>query len=152
MNLFTSIISNLGILEIPLKGRNFTWSNMQSDPLLVQLDWCFTSANWTTSFPNTLLIPLAKTTSDHIPCVAYIGTSIPNACIFGLRITGWITRVSWMWYQTLGTSNWLQPLVLRVWWRSLKISSMILRNGADLSLTSKASLIIAMKSLLFWIS
>jgi hypothetical protein len=55
---------------------------MQSDPLLVQLDWCFTSANWTAYFPNTMLIPLAKTTSDHIPCVAQIGTSVPKARIF----------------------------------------------------------------------
>lgn len=55
---------------------------MQFDPLLVQLDWCFTSVNWTTNFPNTLLIPLAKTTSDHIPYVAQIGTSIPKACTF----------------------------------------------------------------------
>jgi hypothetical protein len=26
---FNSIISNLGLQEIPLKGRKFTWSNMQ---------------------------------------------------------------------------------------------------------------------------
>jgi hypothetical protein len=35
-------ISNLGLQEIPLKGRSYTWSNMQQDPLLEQLDWCFT--------------------------------------------------------------------------------------------------------------
>lgn len=57
---------------------------MQFDPLLVQLDWCFTSVNWTTNFPNTLLIPLAKTTSNHIPYVAQIGTSIPKACKRGV--------------------------------------------------------------------
>jgi hypothetical protein len=57
MNLFNSIISNLGIMETPLKGRNFTWSNMKSDPLMVQLDWCFTSVSWTTSFPNTIVGP-----------------------------------------------------------------------------------------------
>lgn len=43
---FNEIISELGLQEIPLKGRNFTWSNMQQDPLLQQLDWCFTSTNW----------------------------------------------------------------------------------------------------------
>jgi hypothetical protein len=32
--IFNEIISNLGILEIPLKGRKYTWSNMQDDPLL----------------------------------------------------------------------------------------------------------------------
>jgi hypothetical protein len=24
----------LGLIELPLKGRAFTWSNMQNDPLL----------------------------------------------------------------------------------------------------------------------
>jgi hypothetical protein len=32
--IFNEIISNLGLIEIPLKGRNFTCSNMHSDPLL----------------------------------------------------------------------------------------------------------------------
>jgi hypothetical protein len=26
--IFNEIISNLGLIEIPLKGRNFTWNNM----------------------------------------------------------------------------------------------------------------------------
>jgi hypothetical protein len=34
MFLFNEIIGHLGLLEIPLKGRRFTWSNMQSTPLL----------------------------------------------------------------------------------------------------------------------
>jgi hypothetical protein len=54
---FNSIISNLGLQEIPLKGRQFTWSNMQQDPLLEQLDWCFKSTNWITIYPNTLMLP-----------------------------------------------------------------------------------------------
>lgn len=42
--IFNEIISNLGLLEIqiPLKGRKVTWSNMQSEPLLEQIDWVFT--------------------------------------------------------------------------------------------------------------
>jgi hypothetical protein len=56
---FNSIISNLGFQEIPLKGRDYTWSNMQQDPLLEQLDWCFTSTNWISDFPNIMMIPLA---------------------------------------------------------------------------------------------
>jgi len=40
--IFNEIISNLGLMEIPLKGRNFTWSNIQSVPLLEQIDWVFT--------------------------------------------------------------------------------------------------------------
>jgi len=63
--IFNEIISNLGLLEIPLKGRNFTWSNMQSEPLLEQIDWVFTSINWISDFPNTLLLPLATSLAKY---------------------------------------------------------------------------------------
>ena len=32
--LFNEIIGQLGLLELPIKGRSFTWSNMQQIPLL----------------------------------------------------------------------------------------------------------------------
>jgi hypothetical protein len=35
---FNGIISNLGLQKVPLKGRAYTWSNMQQEPLLEQLD------------------------------------------------------------------------------------------------------------------
>jgi hypothetical protein len=38
MLLFNEAISNLGLVELPLKGRKFTWSNMQQDPLIERLD------------------------------------------------------------------------------------------------------------------
>jgi hypothetical protein len=85
MEIFNSIISHHGLMEIPLKGRNFTWSNMQETPLLEQLDWCFTSLPWTSSYPNTLMLPLAKTLSDHTPCLVQIGTSIPKTQIFRIE-------------------------------------------------------------------
>ena len=40
---FNEAIHNLALVEIPLKDRNFTWSNMQDAPLLEKLDWVFTS-------------------------------------------------------------------------------------------------------------
>jgi hypothetical protein len=80
--LFNSIISHLGLVELPLKGRAFTWSNMQDSPLLQQIDWFFTSCQWSLSFPNTEVLPLAKSTSDHVPCVVKIATAIPKAKIF----------------------------------------------------------------------
>jgi hypothetical protein len=45
MFLFDEIIGSLSLLELPLKGRSYTWSNMQRDPLLEQLDLFFTSSN-----------------------------------------------------------------------------------------------------------
>jgi exonuclease III len=79
---FNEIISSVGMQEIPLKGKNYTWSNMQEDPLLEQIDWCFTSTHWISAFPNTLMLPLSRPTSEHTPYRIQIGTSIPKAQIF----------------------------------------------------------------------
>jgi len=76
------VIGHLGLVELPLKGRAFTWSNMQSDLLLEQLDWFFTSVNLTLAYPNTMVLPLAKITSDHIPCKIVVGTNIPKTNLF----------------------------------------------------------------------
>lgn len=80
--IFNEIIGYLGLIELPIKGHAFTWSNMQLDPLLVQLDSFFTSTSWTLKYPNTMVKPLAWNTSDHLPCVVSVGTSIPKAKFF----------------------------------------------------------------------
>ena len=80
--IFNDAIDHLGLIELPLKGRSYTWSNMQANPLLEQLDWFFTSPNWTLNFPMTEVLPLAKITSDHISCKIAINTKIPRANIF----------------------------------------------------------------------
>jgi len=82
MLLFNEAINRQALAEIPLKGRNYTWSNMQDAPLLEKLNWCFTSESWALSFPSTMAIPLAKTTSDHTPVLIKIGTTIPKSHIF----------------------------------------------------------------------
>jgi hypothetical protein len=79
---FNEAISNLGLVELPLKGRKFTWSNMQQVPLLEKLDWFFTSSSWTLNYPSTLEFPPVKPTLDHLPSVVAIGTKIPRAKIF----------------------------------------------------------------------
>jgi hypothetical protein len=99
---FNEIISYLGLIELPIKGRSYTWSNMQVDPLLVQLDWFFTSSAWTLKFPNTLVHPLARPTSDHVPCVVSIGTTIPKAKVFRfenywVRMPGFLDVVKTIW-------------------------------------------------------
>lgn len=39
MFLFNEAISSLVLVELPLKGRRFTWSSKQQCPLLERLDW-----------------------------------------------------------------------------------------------------------------
>lgn len=82
MLMFNDAISTLGLIEIPLKGNRYTWSNKQEDPLLVRLDWFFTSSNWVTTYPSTMVQALSRDTSDHIPCVISIKVVIPKAKVF----------------------------------------------------------------------
>src|SRR4051812_13564 len=55
---------------------------MQLNPLLVQLDWHFTSIDWAIKYPNTVVMLLGKPVSDHSPCYICIQTRIPKAKIF----------------------------------------------------------------------
>jgi endonuclease/exonuclease/phosphatase family metal-dependent hydrolase len=64
---FNLAISQLGLQEIPLKGQTFTWSNMQRQPLLEKLDWCFVSPAWSSNFPAASALTLARGASDHVP-------------------------------------------------------------------------------------
>lgn len=100
--IFNEAISNIGLQELPLKGRTYTWSNMQSQPLLQQLDWFFTSPSWTTHYPNTMVTALNKCVSDHAPCVISIETSIPKSIIFRFEnywvdMTGFMEVVKIFW-------------------------------------------------------
>jgi hypothetical protein len=60
MILFNDAINRLGLIELPLKGRKFTWSNMQQDPLLEKLDWVFTI-----SYPSSFVYPIVKPTCNN---------------------------------------------------------------------------------------
>ena len=78
MFIFNEVIGHLGLIELPLKVIRYTWSNMQNVPL-EQIDWFFTTVSWTSCYPNTMVLPLARTNSDHVPCVVQIKTTIPKA-------------------------------------------------------------------------
>jgi len=85
MYLFNEAISFLGLIEIPLKGRKFTWSNKQVSPLLERIYWFFISTSWTLSYPNTFAYPLSIETSNHVPCAISISTKSPKGSFFHLE-------------------------------------------------------------------
>ena len=112
---FNSVIQAHDLEEISLKGRAFTWSNLQANPLLEKLDWVFTSVEWTTEFPNTMSFPLARMGSDHIPIHVKIGTDIPKAVLFRFE------------------NFWMDLMVSMILWMSLSelVLSMFLCFGRD---------------------
>jgi len=84
----------LGLNEIVLQGRKFTWSNMQQPPLLEKLDWVFTSNSWGISYPTTSVRALDMIPSDHCPCVVHISTSIPRNSVFKFENFGLSTKIT----------------------------------------------------------
>jgi hypothetical protein len=102
MLIFNDFIRRHNLIELQIKGRRFTWSNMQENPLLEQLDWFFTSFHWTAAYPSTLVTPQGKPTSDHTPCVITIQTSIPGSMVFRfenywMAHSGFLNTVSSSW-------------------------------------------------------
>jgi hypothetical protein len=85
MLVFNEFIRAQSLVELPIKGRRFSGSNMQQDPLLEQIDWFFTSMNWTFTCPNTVVLPQGKPISDHIPCIVCIKSTIPASKVFGFE-------------------------------------------------------------------
>jgi mannosylglycoprotein endo-beta-mannosidase len=79
---FNDAISRLRLVELPLRGCKYTWTNKQPSPLLERLDWFFTSNAWTTLLPNTFVSRLVRDTSDHTPCVITASTKTPRPMVF----------------------------------------------------------------------
>jgi hypothetical protein len=43
---FNDLIDELNLLEVPLQGRKYTYSNHQPNPILTKLDRVFLSIEW----------------------------------------------------------------------------------------------------------
>lgn len=118
MMIFNNIIINHDLVEIPLKGRAFTWSNMQDSPLLEKLDWIFTSSDWTIDHPNTMAFPLAKIPSDHVPIKVQIDSKIPKSQLFRFEefwteFEGFIDTVEKYWHNTTFFSDSAKNIVAK---------------------------------------
>jgi hypothetical protein len=103
---FNAAISQLGIVEIALKGRKYTWSNMQPSPLFEKLDWVFTSSSWTNSYPTTSVKALDMVPSDHCPCIVSILTQIPKSKIFRFE-NFWLKHPD---FQNVLSQCWNEPV------------------------------------------
>jgi hypothetical protein len=104
MLLFNDLIQHLDLVEVSFSGRAFTWSNMQSNALLEKLDWVFTWASWTLSFPDTKVLPLSRP-SDHTPYVIQMNSRIPKSHIFifenyWVQFDGFLDTVHLHWNST----------------------------------------------------
>ena len=66
MDSFNDTICDLGLIDIPLVGRSFTWSNKHVVPAFAKFDWFLISDAWDDVFHLSIFKALPKTLSDHI--------------------------------------------------------------------------------------
>ena len=104
--MFNDAISALGLIEIVLQGRKYTWSNMQPNPLLQKLDQVFTSSSQNLKYPDTTAKGLEMTPSDHCPCLVNISTEIPRPKVFRFEIF----LLQFQDFQQILNQVWLSPV------------------------------------------
>jgi hypothetical protein len=80
--IFNDLISSHNWIALPFTSRSFTRSNMQMPPLLVKLDWVFCSTDWLMAYPNSVVQPLSRPISDHVPYVTQFSSGIPRVSVF----------------------------------------------------------------------
>ena len=81
-SLFNDTLDRLGVVELPLLDRLFTWTNKQANPILARLDRAFVNTEQCTAFPNTTLTSLVRPTSDHTPLLITISSTTPKSSLF----------------------------------------------------------------------
>lgn len=74
MKEFNNTIELLELLEIPLVGRNYTWSSKRLTPTFLKLDWVLISSHWNSMGASYSLQDAPTTASDHTQLILDIRT------------------------------------------------------------------------------
>lgn len=67
MGRFKRFVDDMALVDLPLHGRRYTWSNEQANPTLERLDRVLVSVDWAERFPYCFLQALSSDMSDHSP-------------------------------------------------------------------------------------
>jgi hypothetical protein len=125
--IFHNLVHMLGLIDLRLHQRRFTWSNGREQPSFSRLDR--TNA-WSQTFPNNLQVALASSLSDYSPilCTSLTKFPLPNTFRFEnfwLKLPDFIdlVRQTWALQPTAQTTTELHiklikmRQVIRVWKR-----------------------------------
>lgn len=64
---FSDFIESNTLVDLPLQGVLFTWTNCQTPPIMTRIDRILVSQDWLDVYPNVAQIALNRPTSDHTP-------------------------------------------------------------------------------------
>lgn len=102
MRRFRRTLDALGVQELYLHGRLFTWSNERRRPTLERIDRAFASVQWLEDFADHRLRSLSSDSSDHAPLLLQLRTQ-PWAKprfrfeAFWVRLDGFLDVVTEAW-------------------------------------------------------
>jgi hypothetical protein len=74
MRRFRRALDDIGVDELYLHGRLYTWSNERRRPTMERIDRTFATVPWLEDFPNHHLKSLSSDCSDHAPLLLYLNT------------------------------------------------------------------------------
>ncbi|KAH7676675.1 RNA-directed DNA polymerase protein [Dioscorea alata] len=97
-----NLLGELNLIDPPLQGRRFTWSNGQANPCWVRLDRFLFSHNWSLLYPRNLQVALPRFGSDHSPICLEFGNHHSQPRLF---------RFEKSWYTNEQLENLIQS-----WW------------------------------------
>lgn len=105
---FADLISAMGLQDIHMEGRRYTWSNYRNQPAMARLDRFLFSTDWSLQFPNTKQRSLPNTSSDHCPILiealsTFLKSKIFRFETFWLELRGFKEMITQRW-QSLPTA------------------------------------------------
>lgn len=106
MRRFRRALDDMGVDELYLHGRLYTWSNERRRPTLERIDRAFASVDWLDAFPDHHLRALSSECSDHAPLLLQLRTQTWAKPRF--RFEAFWTRLEG--FSEVVSAAWLPPL------------------------------------------
>lgn len=76
--LFGELIRDLSLVDLPLKGKTFTWSNKRDLASFARLDRFLISSEWNSIFPLASQSVLPAFILDHSAVLLGLGSFVPK--------------------------------------------------------------------------